>query len=431
MQQKIIDSIALIIIDQLRIDYADFMPLCSNLLPFCIPCDTKSYPSSTEPTHATLSTATPPGVHGFISKQTRVGETGLSELEDKFDSGEVIPIALAAKENGFYTYVIGGKPETVQVMGRKEDCSLRVFYQRGIDESKFKVDGTDENKIELLMNMLKNERKNTLLSRAEQDIKILNFLNTIMSDKKRLNNLYITCLPGLDEIGHIYGPKSQAIKEHLTSLDEKLDSIISKHKKDTSFIVTGDHGCRNISRYVIEIEDESMTMAVYKKANDKLNFVERYCIESKDEIYKIEYDGGNLRVWFKSEQGHLTSNDKSFFLKYGEIQPVHNKGKEELYRNSNHPNQGDITIIAHDNTMFCKEDWIKDEDVIRRISNSVDLSNGDLPRGEHGTHHDEDRIVAFLSDYNFGVKRITNIMIPNFIKQLMGQEGDIQDIMFP
>ncbi len=58
-------------------------------------------------------------------------------------------------------------------------------------------------------------------------------------------------------------------------------------------------------------------------------------------------------------------------------------------------------------------------DVRDKVSNSMCLRGGELPRGEHGTYHDKDRIVAFMSDYDFGVKEITNTMVPLFIKKLM------------
>ena len=162
-----------------------------------------------------------------------------------------------------------------------------------------------------------------------------------------------------------------------------------------------------------------MTMAVYRAVKDRLEFTERYTMESKRDIHKIEYDGGNLRIWFKDKQGQLTSNDLFFIQKYGEVQPVHEEKKEEYYYKSNHPNQGDVTIIAHDDVMFCKTEWIPKEDVREKISRFIDLEKGDLPKGEHGTYHDEDRIVAFISDYNFGMKEIPNTMVLALIKSLM------------
>lgn len=414
MRQKTIDNVVLVIIDQLRADYADFMPLCRKLLPFHSTCDTKSYPSSTEPTHATISTATTPAEHGFISKETRNGVTGLLELVDKFDSGEVIPLALTAKESGFSTYVIGGKPETVEVMGRGEECSLRVVYYN----NSFEVDGTDKNKVDLMKKLLKDEEYDRRLSRAEQDVKLLEFLNLIMSDEKADRSLYVACLPGLDEVGHTYGPGSEMIIKHLNSIDRKLAYLIEKHGKDTSFIITGDHGCRNIRRYLIEVEYDAMTMAVYKAENNKFEFIERHTMESKEEIHGMEYNGGNLRIWFKDNRGHLTSNDMSFIQKYGEIQPVHDRKKVEFYHKSNHPNQGDITIIAHEDAMFCKKEWIEKE-VRSKVSEFMDLNDGDLPKGEHGTYHDEDRIVAFMSDYDFGIKEIQNTIVPLFVRKLM------------
>ena len=422
MARRTTNNLSLIIIDQLRADYDKFMSRCSQLLPFHSECDTRSYPSSTEPTHLSISSGERTNKHGFISKRTRSGNTGVIELTSKFDSEEIIPIAVRAKEKGFLTYVIGGKPETVQVMGRETDCGLRAFYDARPDYKRFKVDGMDvniKNIVSAKLRTLPAKVDNSSFSRVELDDIILELLNLVMPCEGEKNRLYIASLPGLDEIGHEHGPCSDGVKAHLKTLDKKLAHLIERYNHDITFILTGDHGCRNISRYVIEMGDDMTTMVVYNAMNGCLAFMEKYALEAKETIHKIEYDGGNLRIWFKDQAVRLTPNDISFLNKYGEIQPSKDKEKKRHHLRSKHINQGDITYIAYPDVMFCKTAWIYHEGVKERISELKDLQKGDLPKGEHGTYYDKDRLVAFMSNYDFGLRRITNTMIPKLIRRIM------------
>jgi len=211
------------------------------------------------------------------------------ELTSKFDSEEIIPIAVRAKEKGFLTYVIGGKPETVQVMGRETDCGLRAFYDARPDYKRFKVDGMDvniKNIVSAKLRTLPAKVDNSSFSRVELDDIILELLNLVMPCEGEKNRLYIASLPGLDEIGHEHGPCSDGIRTHLKTLDKKLAHLIERYNQEITFFLTGDHGCRTISRYVIEMVDDMTTMIVYNTLNGRLKFMEKYALKKAFVITK-------------------------------------------------------------------------------------------------------------------------------------------------
>jgi len=412
------DNIFLVIIDQLRADYSKYLPRCSELLPFHAVCDTNSIPASTEAMHANISTGRYPKDHGFISKTIRGSKQGLKQLLDKLTSKELVSLASIGNKHGFKNYIIGGKPETVQVMGLGKECELMLYYDPFI--KCFVPRGADVQLVNDIEKLTQHNQYNQI-NQTEMDSRLLNIIEDVVSLSSQNNAFYICTLPSLDLIGHRSGPSSTKVAEHLNFLDERISSLFSKMNKNSAFIVTGDHGCRKVGQYLIELDADKFTMSVYKLNGDNFEFCERYTLKSMA-IEEIHYEGGVIRIWLKHGQKSLLPDDVKFISKYGEVQPSDDEIAKRIYELSKHPNLGDITIVSKRDVMFCKTEWIHDKSAKDKINVDSALDARELYLGEHGTYHDEDRKVLFMSNHDFNLKSLTNTEISHCISRLMKKD---------
>lgn len=142
--------------------------------------------------------------------------------------------------------------------------------------------------------------------------------NKINSDQGRINllldnissniDLYLLYLADSDTYGHLYGPNSSKMKNAMAEMDKKLKNLIkafTKKKKDTKFIVLGDHGMLEVNKYLdlIKIIKENTSLKINK---DFIVFLDStiarfWCFNEKSKI----------------EIKELLSHEP--FLKYGTI----------------------------------------------------------------------------------------------------------------
>ena len=408
-------KIMLIIIDQLRADYLSHFKKCSSLLPYQAVCSTNSFPASTESMHANISTGVYPAQHGFISKNTKNGAEGLEQLIQKVRKKELRSLASLGLEYGFAAYIIGGKQETVRVMGAEEDCAAMIFYDR--NKNKFILKKAKDNLVEKMEDFLEESRYKKV-QQKELDKPVLEIAKKIITLNELTSSFFILTLASLDSIGHEFGPHSNEVYKHLELLDNLIYSLIEE-TNPSSVIITGDHGCRTVSRYIIEPENTS-GIQVYCVQGQEIKPYEKHRLKSA--VDNLQYDGGLLRIWMNDGKD-ITPGDLSFFSKYGFVFPHYIKQgltNEEiirLYNNSIHENIGDIFAIAANDTMFCKRTWIRDE-ILYKVSKKAILSRENLPIGEHGTYGLEDIQVCLLS--NKPTKTIIeNVEIYEMIKTMM------------
>ncbi|PIN85891.1 hypothetical protein COV19_07410 [Candidatus Woesearchaeota archaeon CG10_big_fil_rev_8_21_14_0_10_44_13] len=416
------NNLFLIIIDQLRADYKEHLQKCSKLLPNHAVCYVDSLPSSTESAHETISSGEQPRIHGFISKTAKGRAKGLDQLIMKLRRKELPSLASLGHKNGFGVYVIGGKEETVRVMGDEPNCRAMVYYLKDnpLFNDKF-VHVSNNQILDYSLTQLLNEIDFKGIPQPQWDKKVLNIFRHIYMMESLQKKFFIMTLSSLDKLGHDYGPNSKEVCEHLKFLDNSLVDLINN--KDASVIITGDHGCRLVSRYVIEpAEAGSDILRVYNFDGNSIRFHEDHSLDNFGSISDIQYDGGLLRIWFKGE-GSLSEKDLSFFFKYGHVFPHYTLQKDadeeivRLYENSKHENLGDVLVVARGDSMFCKLSWIEDP-IRKKIAGRAILKKGELPIGEHGTQYSEDREVCFLSN-NPVKERLNNTEIYEYINSIM------------
>jgi predicted AlkP superfamily pyrophosphatase or phosphodiesterase len=246
---KGIDKLALIVIDQLRADYKQYLLNCSELLPYSAICDCNSIPASTEAMHANIATGLYPKGHGFISKNTIRGKTGLGEIIENFITGKFGNIGTIATRHNCELYCLGGKPETIQVMSLPRNCAL-LGYKPSSPESEL---GRSTKIIERVRPVLEKIGKDKFCYSFEL-LDLFGDLRSQVEQQRRL--MFVLTLPSLDAVGHTYGPHSKEVVNHLGKLDSRIASII-KSASDTIFIVTGDHGCRKTDKLLIETRQDN------------------------------------------------------------------------------------------------------------------------------------------------------------------------------
>jgi hypothetical protein len=417
-----IDHIVLIIIDQLRADYARYLPRCSEVLPYYAVCDTNSIPTSTEAMHANISTGKYPREHGFISKRAKGGEDGLVQFETSLIEGCLSSLASAGRKLDFEVYVIGGKPETVRVMGLKGECALSIYYDRDLE--RFRVGGAEDYSSAVEKALDCDEYKKLPRHRLD-DAVIKIFRENIITRSTAQKSLFILTLSSLDDLGHKFGPCSTQIEEHLRLLDDQIHPLVKGLGANTVFIVTGDHGCRETAKYLVETDDaDPRRVTVYQVKGNLLEFHEEHHLDPEGNLRDIQYDGGILRIWFNSGVASLSGRDVAFLSKYGrvcckdDVEEI-DKGLREIYRNSSHENIGDVVITANGDATFCKRSWILRQSSIEAIAQRGILQRGDLPIGEHGTPLIQDREVLLMSNYEFGISMPSNTHIRQVIEKVM------------
>jgi hypothetical protein len=216
----------------------------------------------------------------------------------------------------------------------------------------------------------------------------------------------------------MYGPISKKVVEYLTSLDNKLSAIINRVRYDSLVIITGDHGCRQTEKYLVECDKkDSRKIVIYESDYSGFNFKEDYVLDCEKRFKNIQFDGGILRIWFEQNDSFLSEADRKFLLKYGKIINT----KMGLINNSKHPNLGDIVVEADHNITFCKHNWINDTVKEQKIPKKERLLKWDLPKGEHGTSHPDDRYVHFMSNYDFEIKELVNVDIKRFLEDIFNE----------
>jgi hypothetical protein len=416
-----INSIVLIIIDQLRADYGRFLPKCSKLLQYSAICETGSIPASTEAMHANISTGKFPREHGFISKNTGTGTDGLEQIIGRFTSSNLQSLASLGNSYGYFGCFFGFKAETVAVMGLPGECGVTVHYSKA--KKGLVVNGRESH----LVNSV-----NTEMTKLEQpgmsiegyDRVLLSLLNVSLSEIGR-KSLCVTMLPALDTLGHRFGPGSNEVAQHLLRLDKLIGDLVQGHVDGSAWIVTGDHGCRRTAEYVLEWDDDDAgNVAVYRFDGDKYELQETFLLGRPSGFSSVQHDGGVLRIWLADGVKSLSEEDYNFLSRYGTVCSNHGCSHDDktlltYYNNSNHPNIGDITVVSNDDVTFCKGSWVRESVLVGKVRKLAGLEVPDLPLGEHGTHHQADREVLFISNRDFGLARIYNVQIRTLMECLM------------
>ncbi|MBI5880782.1 alkaline phosphatase family protein [archaeon] len=416
-QEHSIDNIVLIIIDQLRADYIQYLPRCAGLLPYHAICDTGSIPSSTEAMHANISTGKYPGEHGFVSKTTKHGKEGLKQILERMASEDISPLASIGHRYDIHTYIIGGKPETAIVLAGEEECDILLHYD--FNKSEFKIRGTQKPIKDDLTSMLK-QRQYTKIQKSELDSKLFDIFRNVFLRKEQDKSMFVLALPSLDAIGHEFGPKSIQTIEHLRNLDENISYVIEQTNSDSLFIITGDHGCRRTTTYLIDSgEEDHKEFTVYCEEHEQFKFRRKFTIGADGNVSRVEHDGGILRIWFEDGARQLAEKDHLFLSTYGLVidmsalqllgGPLRN-----ICATSRHDNLGDVVVLANSDTTFCKYKWI--EDKLPKIRQGLVLGMNELPLGEHGSHHPEDRLIPFLSNHYFGCCKLKNVQIRQYLE---------------
>jgi hypothetical protein len=218
-------------------------------------------------------------------------------------------------------------------------------------------------------------------------------------------SLYVTLLPQLDTIGHKYGPGSKEVRAHLSKLDSLLSDIITQNS-EILWLVTGDHGCRRTTMYVLEKNKCAPGQVhIYKKVGHILTYQSEYNFEAD----QLVFDGGILRIWTKN----LSEIDSRYLSRFGKTFKATEEHESAIINNSLCSNLGNYFCIAHPKTTFCKNSWI-DKNILQKILKKETLGIYELPPGEHGTYADDDRKVLLLSDDHLDI--ITNTDIKTCLK---------------
>jgi predicted AlkP superfamily pyrophosphatase or phosphodiesterase len=414
-------NIVLIIVDQLRADYAHFLPRCSKLLPYSTVCETNSIPASTEAMHANISTGKYPREHGFISKTGRSRLDGLEEVQELIKSGRLSSIASMAESYSFPVYAIGGKPETIKVVGSAEQCALRVNYDA--TRGRFLLDGYCQDRFSSLQDFFETAESRSLPQDALDHL-ILKIAGLAVKQTRQTQSFFILTLPALDSIGHKHGPGSQNIEDHLSVLDSALHDFMESLSGNPSIILMGDHGCRTTLEYAIEASAiDPRQVVVYRMADGNLQFNQHYELDRLQCLKDMQFDGGILRMWYDEGNRKLSPDDFSFLSRFGMVCGAGYNFTEEValpYEQSSHPNLGDAVVVANKGVTFCKRRWIHSSESRNKISSRDVLDRGDIPVGEHGTFHEEDRRVLLISNRGLGqYEPIEHIKIRSIVEEMM------------
>lgn len=426
--KRLYDRIALIIIDQLRHDYAEYFSNCSRLCRTKTKCDTNSIPTSTEAMHANISLGKYPREHGVFSKQSK-DVKDIEILAEMYATNALSSLASIGYNRGYKTFFVGGKKDVADIVATDLDSDLRVFGEKQ-EGNKWKLGSNNsegsywEQEYSSWLN-----RHPFIFSATEMDYCLLGLLKDILVADRNKNNdfFYVLALPGLDFIGHRWGPHSSETRNHIRSLDRKIADLM-KANDDVLFVVAGDHGCRSTDKYVIQRDDNNRMAGIYHKVGEIYKPADVY--EFADNFQFISFDGGKLRLWLH-EGCDLSARDTHFLSDYGKIidlRPRVIDGVEpkflEIIENSRHVNAGDVIVVSNKDATFCKRTWIHEAQIRKKISNQQELQLDELPRGEHGTYYDEDRITLLLSTHDFKKESFLNLNIRQEIEKLMDCVND-------
>jgi hypothetical protein len=408
-------NVFLIIIDQLRSDYVHYLRNCRQILDQSAVCCCNSIPTSTEAMHANISTGTYPKEHGLVSKVTGGGaKMGIEQFLDSFDLSTVTSIAY---QTGYDVNVIGGKSDVVAIMSFNPTyCSIGLILSMrtktlGINHFGRKTD---------LTSYIWRKYAGTDRYQSIDDC-ILKIWEDAQSKLPKKNQFWIVTLPLLDYIGHRYGPGSSEANNHVKYLDSEISKILTKNNAGT--ILTGDHGCRRVGKYIVEaFIDNPIQSILYKENHNAVTFEEELNLRSKG-ILDVQYDGGILRVKLKPNS-ELNSMDKKLLSRFGCVIPYGmnvlcmNSKTKRMYRNSINENLYDVLVVADNDVTFCKSNWISVA-TLRNVRKHHQLEIGDLPVGEHGTYHAQDNNVLALSNCSFCHSRIHNVQLKDMISPLL------------
>lgn len=422
------DKIALIIIDQLRRDYEPYFTKCRKLLSYCTTCDTNSIPASTEAMHTNISVGKYPVEHGVISKKSKDGRD-VESLIMKYTAQTLTPLASVSFKRKHKTFFAGGKDVVADILATDMESDLRVLGKQH-PGSKWMIESKNYRGScwEKVYTSWKNTLPEYILTQEVLDDTLLKLFEGILTADKESGSksFYILALSGLDFIGHALGPHSDEVINHIKNIDKKIADILDANK-NTLFIIAGDHGCRLTDRYVIQQkQDESRPAVLYHRAGDLYTPAGSFEFDSEKNFQYLSYDGGLLRIWLR-DYHNLSSRDAELLSEYGTIIDLRS-GKPEnveqgflkIIENSRHANIGDIFVVSKNDATFCKNDWVSDVMVKKKILNQKELQLYELPRGEHGTYYDSDRLTLFMSNHDFGKSMLLNLTIREEIEKLMG-----------
>jgi len=185
-------------------------------------------------------------------------------------------------------------------------------------------------------------------------------------------------------------------------------------------LLLGDHGCRSVSRYVVESHtDDPQRFLYYIEMDGSINYRGEHMFTSKG-IDCVQFDGGILRIKLS---GDLSAEDIEVLSRFGSVYCNHSLENSlepdyrERYNNSLTPDMYDYTIVANKDLIFCKRNWVTIS-VLEQLVEHEMLPIGSLPKGEHGTYYNDDLYVPLLSNVP-AQKSMNNTMIKDLVESLL------------
>jgi len=102
------------------------------------------------------------------------------------------------------------------------------------------------------------------------------------------HNLVYSYYPGLDSTEHKFGPNSKQTKEHLKLIEKKIGQLIKKMPKNSSLIITADHGqINNSKKDLITLTERIKDMLVLPLTGEPRV---AYCYVKSDKTKDFEFE---------------------------------------------------------------------------------------------------------------------------------------------
>ncbi len=180
---------------------------------------------------------------------------------------------------------------------------------------------------------------------------MLKKISKALSNNKR--NFVIAYSTNPDSLEHVHGTRSKVIEKFLTDLDKDFRQFYANLPKDTSVIITADHGLTDLDKFYIINEDRDLYNSLILPPFPESRFVSFFVKPHKEKIFKnafFKYE--NDFILFDREEfitfGFLGDADYHYkiddFLGNYIAIAIGNKGFRYLYRQKEDKN---ITFKAH------------------------------------------------------------------------------------
>lgn len=437
-------NVVLVVIDQFRFDYHRHLGRSRKFLQALDLCDTHSFPTCTETMHANISTGEYPSGHGIISdcyfdEGRAPGECDFfsmfTDLSESFGNNGRVSVAGLAQSQGYDVICIGGKAETVQLLGVGSSPFAQI--SRG-DKGRHQIDAKPRAE-----RAIKEKIRQINLGSVSKEGRyephydewvfgaVKPALEVWRDNQKEARSLLLMlALPALDYIGHKYGPNSPEVIRSLRVIDGILCRLRKLfHEDETLMIVLGDHGCRQVDvAAILDKDEDPAEMLVYRKetTEDGPQFrldEEKIQLDSDflDHVRFMQPDGGMIRIWLRDvgERPRVIGWLSSKLEGLGRVEDPTEPAREGTIRaNSQHSRLGDVVVLADPNTAFFRNRWCPGYDP--KTPKKTMRCGLDMFVGEHGSHHDEDRHVALMVSRSVDLKKVCNTGILRILKGALG-----------